>query len=58
MSLEQQAAEKRFPIFKVRNSNCALLEQPEEIPHIKGEGNPSKMVDIARGHQRADTLKP
>ena len=30
----------------------------EEIPHIQGKGNPSKMVGVARGHQRADTLKP
>ena len=30
----------------------------EEIPHIQGKRNPSKMVGVARGHQRADTLKP
>ena len=30
----------------------------EEIPHSQGKRNPSKIVDIARGHQRADTLKP
>ena len=29
-----------------------------EIPHAQGKRNPSKMVDVARGHQRADTLKP
>ena len=28
------------------------------IPHAQGKRNPSKMVDVARGHQRADTLKP
>ena len=28
------------------------------IPHAEGKRNPSKMVGIARGHQRADTLKP
>ena len=28
----------------------------EEIPHA--QGNTSKMIDVARGHQRADTLKP
>ena len=31
---------------------------PEEIPHTQGKRNPSKTVDVARGHQRADTLKP
>ena len=30
----------------------------EEIPHAYGKRNPSKMVGVARGHQRADTLKP
>ena len=30
----------------------------EEIPNSQGKRNPSKMVGVARGHQRADTLKP
>ena len=30
----------------------------EEIPHVQGKRNPSKKVGVARGHQRADTLKP
>ena len=30
----------------------------EEIPHSQGKRNPCKMVGVARGHQRADTLKP
>ena len=30
----------------------------EETPHAKGKRNPSKMVGVARGHQRADTQKP
>ena len=30
----------------------------EEIPHAQGKRNPSKMVGVARGHQRADTVKP
>ena len=29
----------------------------EEIPHAQGNRNPSKMVGVARGHQRANTLK-
>ena len=29
----------------------------EEIPRAQGKRNPSKMVGVARGHQRADTLK-
>ena len=30
----------------------------EERPHAQGKRNPSKMLGVARGHQRADTLKP
>ena len=30
----------------------------EEKHHVQGKRNPSKMVGVARGHQRADTLKP
>ena len=30
----------------------------EEIPQAQGKRNPSKMVGVARGHQRANTLKP
>ena len=30
----------------------------EEIPHAQGKRNPSKMVGVARGHRRANTLKP
>ena len=30
----------------------------EEMPHAQGKRNPSKMVGVTRGHQRADTLKP
>ena len=30
----------------------------EEIPHTQGKRNPSKMVGVATGHQRADALKP
>ena len=30
----------------------------EEIPQAQGKRNPSKMVGVARGHPRADTLKP
>ena len=30
----------------------------EEIPHTQGKRNPSTTLSVARGHQRADTLKP
>jgi len=30
----------------------------EDILHAQGKRNPSKMVGVARGYQRANTLKP
>jgi len=30
----------------------------KRYPHAQGKRNPSKMVGVARGHQRANTLKP
>ena len=30
----------------------------EEITNAQGKRNPSKMVGVARGHQRADIMKP
>ena len=40
------------------SSSCALLEQPWRTPRAQGKRNPSKMAGVARGHQRAETLKP
>ena len=45
-------AERSYSMFKVRRGGC------EEIPLVQGKRNPSKMVGVERGHQRADTLKP
>ena len=64
-------AERRYSTFKVRKGGGEkiLLVQDKEqqllfagaamkrYPH-QGKRNPSKMVGFARGHQRADTLKP
>ena len=44
---------RRYPKSKVRSSGC----RREEIPHAQTNRNPSKMVGVATGHQRADTLK-
>ena len=49
--------------FRITRPNLPVTpgvsgENEEEIPLIQGKKNPSKMVGVARGHQRADTLKP
>ena len=67
----RRRAERSYPRLKVRRGGHEEIrliqgkEQPygcwrshEEIPHNQGKRNPSKMVGVARGHQRADTLKP
>ena len=43
---------RRYPSSKVRSRGS------EEITHNQGKRNPSKMVGVVRGHERADTLKP
>ena len=48
----RRRAERSYSTFKVRRGGR------EEIPLIQGKRNPSKMVGVAREHQRADTLKP
>ena len=45
-------AERSYSTFKIRRGGR------EEKPHVQGKRNPSKTVGVARGHQRADTLKP
>ena len=45
-------AERSYSMFKVRRGSR------EEIPLVQDKKNPSKMVVVARGHQKADTLKP
>ena len=53
-----------YSIFKVIRKKLDEVEagkrysSHEKIPHIQGKRNPSKTVGVARGYQRADTLKP
>ena len=72
MSALGRRAERSYSTFKVRRGgrkDIPLVQGKEqrlrfarssceEIPHVQGKRNPSKTVDVARGHQRADTLKP
>ena len=62
---------RSYSMSKVRRGGCEEIplvqgkEQQlrfagaacEETPHVQGKRNPSKTVGVARGHQRADTLK-
>ena len=50
--LGHRRAKRSYSTFKVRRGGG------EEIPLVQGKRNPSKMVGVVRGYQRADTLKP
>ena len=57
-------AKRSYSRFKVRRGSheeitlVKVRSSREEIPHVQGKRNPIKTVGVARGHQRADTLKP
>ena len=68
--LGRRRAERSYSMFKVRRGGCEKMpliqgeaaaalcwSSPKEIPHVQGKRSPSKMVGVARGHQRADRLK-
>ena len=50
---------KEIPLIQGKEQRlCFAGAAMKRFPHIQGKRNPSKMVGVARGHQRADTLKP
>ena len=57
-SMSGGATVRRYPPSKVGAAAGLCWSSREEIPHAQGKRNPSKTVGVARGHQRADTLKP
>ena len=67
----RRRAERSYSTFKVRRGGCEeipLVQGKEQRlhfagaavkrPHAQGKRDPNKTVGVARGHQRADTLKP
>ena len=51
-------AERSYSTFKVGGVAALCWSSHEEIAHVQGKRNPSKMIGVAREHKRADTLKP
>ena len=49
---------EEIPLVQGKEQWLCLAGAAMKIPHAQGKRNPSKMVGVARGHQRADTLKP
>ena len=69
---KHRSAKRSYSVFKVRRGGCEEipLDQGKEqrlcfagaavkrYPTSNVKRNPSKMVGVARRHQRADTLRP
>ena len=50
---------KEIPLIQGKEQRlCFAGAAVKRYPHVQGKRNPSKMVGVARGHQRANTLKP
>ena len=49
---------KEIPLVQCKEQRLRFAGAAVKRPHPQGKRNPSKMVGVARGHQRADTLKP
>ena len=50
---------KEIPLIQGKEQwLCFAGAAVKRYPHVQGKRNPSKMVGVTRGHQRADTLKP
>ena len=49
---------EEIPLVQGKEQWLRFAGAAVQIPHAQGKRNPSKMVGVARGHQRADTLKP
>ena len=48
---------KEIPLIQRKEQHLLCWSSHEEISHAQRNRNPSKMVGVARGHKRADTLK-
>ena len=49
---------EEIPLIQGKEQRLRFAGAAMKIPHTQGKRNPSKMVGVARGHQRADPLKP
>ena len=55
----RKGRDKEIPLIQGKEQRlCFAGAAVKRYPHAPGKRNPSKMVGVARGHQRADTLKP
>ena len=54
----QKGPQEEIPLIQGKEQQlCFAGAAVRRYRHIQGKRNPSKMVGVVRGHQRADTLK-
>ena len=55
----RKGGSKEIPLIQGKEQQlCFAGAAVKRCPTPKGKRNPNKMVGVARGHQRADTLQP
>ena len=55
----RKGGSEEIPLIQGKEQRlCLTGAAVKRNPHVQGKRNSSKMVGVARGHQRADTLKP
>ena len=55
----RRGGSEEIPLFQGKEQRLRFAGAAmKRYPHVKGKRNPSKMVGVVRGHQKADTLKP
>ena len=54
----RRGSSEEIPLIQAKEQRLRFAGAGEEIPHVQGKRNPKRMVGVARGHQRANTLKP
>ena len=53
----RKGGSEEMPLIQGKEQWLRFAGAAVEIPHTQGKRNPSKMVGVARGHQRENTLK-
>ena len=54
----RKGGDDEIPLVQGKEQRLHFTGAAVKRSHIQGKRNPSKTVSVARGHQRADTLKP
>ena len=55
----RKGSSEEIPLIQGKEQRLCFAEAAvKRYPHIQGKRNTSKIISVARGHQKADTLKP